>query len=1279
MKCVRRACWIFVFSFAALCAGMPVRAQQDPEPPALDRAAILARAEAVTEAAHPDADAVLVDEHTQIVYQDSGAYTQWNEAFVKILTEEARRNFSTLSSYYTIPYQRGPEDCRIDLVEIISPDGRVTALEVEKQSRTMINSGSMDQNIYNPNDKVIQLNVAGLQIGDVLHYRMFDRMVQPRMTNTWCEWFVFEDSMPILHKSLEVRAPLSRPLQSVALKAPVSNTVQTVISTNEAEVVYRWDARDVAQFFPEPNMPSPHTVLQRLLISTAPDWETISRWYWNLSEPHLAVTPPIHEKVQELTAGAEDPRERMDRIFRFVAQQIRYMGITVEATSPGYEPHDVKDTFEARHGVCRDKAALLAAMLRDAGFEAFPTLIHNGPKKDPEVPQPYFNHAITAVRDASGAYQLMDPTDESTAEILPAYLNDRSYLVAAPEGETLRVSPIIPAEKNLMRIRTDARLSPAGSLTAVTELFFDGINDNAYRGYFASLKPEERTRYLEGIIKRSLPDAAVDEVVITPEDMMDSSSPLHATLRYQARNMLINGQETAMLPIPRLGVSLGMANFILGKTGLLTRKYPLMTEIACGVDEVVSMELPDELNEPLALPAYADEPASAVSWTISCSITGSTLTASNRFMLLTTEYTPEQYLTLKDTLKTIERDMRKKPVFARAADAAVDPGSRVLEGRVDYTVYDAHAWRETRFVRREILTYAGKKNNAELKIPFNPVWENVQLRNVRVTAPDGTVKEIRDEEINLMDAPWVGSAPRYPAGKILVAAFPAVEIGSIIEFEAVRECSGRPFFSSTEFFRLPDPIEAKTVRLTIPEQLRRVAVPLQSESIVVCDGLDSAGTGHWYEWTVSRAPAVREEDDLPPWYAFNPAILFSTGEWTDYAARAWSALMQAAAEQPAAVEKARELITGAGDDGEKIRRIRDFIATRIRPVPMAFHELPFSAVTPADQTLRDGYGNPTDTAVLFHTMLTAAGFHASFVLASQTPFIEELIRPYADAPALELFTQVLVSVSLPDGRVLYLNDGNQYSDPGASAFEDMACLTLPDGTFGKITPDHPTIEERQYTLGIQSNGLVHITCEETLYGTRFGAENQRFAEMRPEDRRRYHQELIAALSQSARPDGELLADFSSYPGRIQFSIHVPDYAISAGDYLYFSLPETQSRLFRLRTAARDNPLFLRSPVRRHMRTRVDLPPGHRVESAPEQLQRSAVAGAPISVGITSEPVTQGRQQTLITDTRMDAEPALIAAACYEELRQLDARMESYQNETVVLRTMPPAASDSENL
>src|SRR5207244_7456115 len=123
----------------------------------------------------------------------------------------------------------------------------------------------------------------------------------------------------------------------------------------------------------------------------------------------------------ELTADAKGDMDKIKAVFHHVSNKIRYMGLTPEKDRPGFEPHDVRLTFENKYGVCRDKAALLVSMLRAAGLQAYPVLVSVGSKKDPEVPEPFFNHAIVGVELKKGEYVLMDPTAENTKELLPSY------------------------------------------------------------------------------------------------------------------------------------------------------------------------------------------------------------------------------------------------------------------------------------------------------------------------------------------------------------------------------------------------------------------------------------------------------------------------------------------------------------------------------------------------------------------------------------------------------------------------------------------------------------------------------------------------------------------------------------------------------------------------------------------------------------------------------------------------------------------------------------------
>ena len=1254
------------------------RGQEEYAAGILDREAVLRSAVDVSPEVYPDAEEVLLAGTLKVRYEADGTYTQWYEEFVKILTEEARRRHSVVSTHFTIPYQRGPEDCAIPLLEIIRTEGMASLIDVAAQSRIMVDPSSMADNIYNPNDKIIRVNVPGLNVGDILHFVMFDRIVQPRMKDTWAEWSVLESTRPMIRYILDIDAPLASPLRSMALKDEIPGTVTHRHTEDGDRMLYHWEISNVPRMFPEPNMPPLHTVVQRLLVSTVPDWETISRWYWNLSEPHFAATPAIEEKVRELTQGLEDPDERIRPVFSFVAQDIRYMGITVEATAPGYEPHDVKETFEARHGVCRDKAALLVAMLRLAGLDAFPTLIHNGPKKDPEVPQPYFNHAIVAVREADGHYLLMDPTPETAVELLPAYLNDKSFLVATPEGEGLKTSPINPAEANMMRIETTGAVDAAGNLQAETVFRFNGVNDDIYRGHFARSRPEDRRRLFEGLVKRTAPGARLESLAFSPDDMMDVSTTLTVRASFEADDILVRGSDLALMSLPAFGTRVGMVNYIIGRTGLKERRYPLVTDMACGVRETVELDMDPSLNTLEAVPASPALDDPRMSWSLGMQQAEGRFRAEADFRLKAVEFAPAEYLGLKAALQEIELAMRKMPVFALKTgkdETLSGAESVVLSNTVVVVLQDAGRWTETHKVCRRILSYAGKKRYAELKLTFNTGVENVILDRAVVTGEDGTTHEIRDEEINLMDAPWVGSAARYPPTRTLVAAFPAVEVGSLVEYAYTRTVTNRPFFAMHQSYAGADPVRQKIVQVHVPSGL-----PLRVHRARVQGAVDENVTQDdaqgmtIYAWSAQDVAPVKQEESLPPWWAFTPTTFVSTVDWGEYSTRLYRVLRAAAARQRRAERLARELTRGEKDAWKKLEAIRDFVAVHVRQAGPDLHGLPFSSITRADETLSDGYGNSTDRAVVLFAMLRAAKFKPQFVLASSLPAIDRFRATVCDAADPHFFSRLLVRVQdrrlgLPEGRCVYLNDTDQYAAVGTSPHEGGLALALPEGRIEEILPARPGQWEIQYEMEVTAQGDTDLTRRRLVYGAEFGEENQRFTEMTPEERKRYYQELIAGVSQAAEAKGDLITDFSGYPGVVEFSVHIPQYAVRDGEFLYFTFPDSLEGLLPVRSDTRVNPLYIGSRYCGRLNMRARIPEDFAVEIQAASLDKKDVAGGRIEVRQAAmlETGKAPADRWVVLEAEAGYTPAVIEPGRYAELLDLRQSVAHKRARTTVLR------------
>ncbi|MBM4163577.1 MAG: DUF3857 domain-containing protein [Lentisphaerae bacterium] len=1267
----------------SLIAGLLFAAAAGRAQPALrDPAAVIAEAQAVTRERFPDADTVLTYNLVYERYNPDGTAEAWDDESVTILTEKGRREVGTRAISFNVSYGT----TSVVRVEIYKPDGRVITVDVARQSRVMIDSGQMGSNIFDPNNKVLSLSIPGLEIGDTCRILTRSTTHKARVPNAWSDYSVFEYTSPIVALDYEVVAPPELPLVHQVLRSSVSNTVAaTTENLADGRIRHRWAVRNVPRMFDEPDMPPMHTQVQRLLLSTQPDWPSVSRWYWNLSKPRLDSTvPEMVETVDRLTAGADSRTERIRRLFTFVSQQIRYMGITDEAVAPGYEPHDVSMTFTNRYGVCRDKAALLVALLRLNGIEAFPVLIQAGAKLDPDVPLPFFNHAIVAAArepaDPANPYILMDPTDENTRDMLPSYLCNRSYLVATPDGDPLRVSPIVPATSNLLHIASEGEADAAGTLTLRSELRFDGINDTLYRNHLVRLPPNERRTFFEGILKTRLSGAELLDCAILPEDLRDTAQPLTVRLTCRVIDWPVRGDGIDLASLPWLGASLGYVNFVVGQTGLPTRRYTLETGIACGVEETISIRVRDALGAPLRVPEPTRLDRPGVRFSLVTTAGDGRLGGALDYRIEQPEFTPAEYGGLRASLQEMEVASRRRPAFA-ATGGAVRPDVRVLDVLTRYDLADSRAWTRTETRVTQVLTYAGKKRCSELMIGYTPAWQTAELVSATVSNANGAVFSVHGKEINHMDAPWVGGAPRYPAAKTLVVNLPGVETGSVIT--AVTRITQRdaPRFSVQAVFGGFDPVTRETIEIATPASLALDTRAFHAESLVATTAEEADRTVR--RWVAGPQAATVREPALPPGWTFKPTLLAAAGDPDAGLAETRAAFARAMRGQTAAAARARALAREAGSSDAALLAIRDFVLRTIRPGGPAFTTLPAGrAVTPADQTLAEGYGHSADRCILLATMLRAAGFDAEPVLVN--PQRQRPLSLYAAARPFEGlagFSEALVRVNRrPDlltrlfgGRTdaapLYLGDGDHYSVPGTTAFDDHPLLML-DGreTRVEIAPAFRNRSRTDWHLALDANGTAVITVTNWYFGPDCGLFRRQYAEMPPEERRRHHLELVGGISRSAEAAGDLMTDLDAYPGFRAFTVRAARYAVRDGTALTLLLPDVPSAAVPLRADRRFSPMLLGADGEHLWTCTVALPAGlmARVPVTPPAVSLTLPGDAGSVVGASRLETAADGALTLRYDRRIRTTPALLPPELYPALLEVNRTLLNPALRTVVI-------------
>ncbi|MBK6635159.1 MAG: transglutaminase domain-containing protein [Chitinophagaceae bacterium] len=171
-------------------------------------------------------------------------------------------------------------------------------------------------------------------------------------------------------------------------------------------------------------------------------------WYSNICTEIGNNPDELKAKVAELTAGKKSDHEKVESIFYWVQDNIRY--IAFENGIMGFKPDAAQNVYKKKYGDCKGKANLLKSMLTIAGFDARLTWIGTS-----DLPYDYSlpslavdNHMICTVI-LNGKRYFLDGTEEYIA------LNDyaqriqgKQVLIEDGQNHMIDKIPEFAAERN---------------------------------------------------------------------------------------------------------------------------------------------------------------------------------------------------------------------------------------------------------------------------------------------------------------------------------------------------------------------------------------------------------------------------------------------------------------------------------------------------------------------------------------------------------------------------------------------------------------------------------------------------------------------------------------------------------------------------------------------------------------------------------------------------------------------------------------------------------------
>lgn len=568
---------------------------------------------------------VTIFDSTDVFMEESGLSYVNSHRLVKIL------NYAGAKANSVVKVDYDPQSAYVEIRKVVVYRSNGSVEEIPLKVMDYVAPARM---IYwGASQKMVE--VGHLDPGDALEVWTFrkgftyallqaddDSRYIPPMKGHFYDIVPFWSNQPIVQKVYRVNVLKTKNLQYHVYNGELSSSQ----AFDADRVIYTFVKNNITPIEREAAMLASNDVETKLLLSTSPNWEAKSTWFYGVNEDYgsFKSTPELTKKVRELLVGVKTEDDSIATLTHWVADNMRYAGISM-GEGEGYTLHNAKMNFTDRCGVCKDKASLLIAMLRAAGFNAYAAMTMAGERID-RIPADQFNHSVTVVQRRNGRYQLLDPTwVPNVRELWSSAEQQQGYLMGLPNGADLAETPVSAPENHYVRITGSSELKPDGTLVGEFTITAEGQSDAAVRSIFSARRSEWR-RNVEMELIRVAPQAQITSVTYTDNDTY-LKQPVKITYKYRIPNYaLVSDKELIFTPLLAKGVFARAMGHLSVNVQKEKRLYPFKDRCSRLLEVKETVKLPAGFSTQSPLPEIQKVNGKSVTYNGGYTLQGNILT-----------------------------------------------------------------------------------------------------------------------------------------------------------------------------------------------------------------------------------------------------------------------------------------------------------------------------------------------------------------------------------------------------------------------------------------------------------------------------------------------------------------------------------------------------------------------------------------------------------------------------------------------------------------------------
>jgi len=319
-----------------------------------------------------------------------------------------------------------------------------------------------------------------------------------------------------------------------------SNFLDFKINEEEHKLIFQ--AENIKAVEREERSPNFIEIFPRVLVAIndfklkgvkgdARNWGVFGKWrYDKLLFGRDLIDENTSKMISKLIEGLNDEKEKIKRIYNYVQDNTRYVG--VQLGIGGWQPINASEVDKVKYGDCKGLTNYTKALLKSQGIESYYTVVYAGRDKrdfDKEFTSMQGNHIILNVPLEKEDIWLECTSQTMPFNFLGDFTDDRDVLVVTPNGGEIKHTPIYDEEISTLVTKAKVVIESNGIVNATVNLRSKGLqyDNRSYLNVLSEDKKEldyfDRWDYLNGL-------KIITKQVIEDKDLIELSEDVNLTI-----------------------------------------------------------------------------------------------------------------------------------------------------------------------------------------------------------------------------------------------------------------------------------------------------------------------------------------------------------------------------------------------------------------------------------------------------------------------------------------------------------------------------------------------------------------------------------------------------------------------------------------------------------------------------------------------------------------------------------------------------------------------------